>query len=252
MKKIWRASPVVSGTRMVTTTEDNICVWRVARLGVVWNYVQEEPGVSCRWSGWVRETITGWVWDFRKFTDRLRGISKRIYLEGMKKIWRASPVVSATLTLTTTDDNICVWRVARPGVVWNYVQEEPGVSCRWTGWVRETITGWVRDFRKFTDRLRGIRRRIYLEGMKKFWRVSACDRLELESLRSWRTMPKTSQALVWNVARHRCHVGVRPAPRSINGRVAPDRAGKWQCKIHGVFLSYLAITEWPRLWLACV
>ena len=30
----------------------------------------------------------------------------------------------------------------------NYVREEPAVSCRWTGWVREQPVE-VQDFRKF-------------------------------------------------------------------------------------------------------
>ena len=66
---------------------------------------------------------------------------------------------------------------------------EPAVSYRWTGWGRE-ITSWSGDFRRITDHFRGIYRRIYLKWIKHNWKMSTCNRLDLESLGSWPTMPK--------------------------------------------------------------
>ena len=45
------------------------------------------------------------------------------------------------------------------------------------------------DFRRVTDHLRGIYR-VHLKWVKQNWKMSTCNRLDLESLRSWPTMSK--------------------------------------------------------------
>ena len=47
----------------------------------------------------------------------------------------------------------------------------------------------VQDFKRITDRFRGIYK-IYLKWIKLNWKMSTCNRLDLESLGSWPTMPK--------------------------------------------------------------
>ena len=70
----------------------------------------------------------------------------------------------------------------------SYDQGEPVVSYRWTAWVWE-ITGWSGDCRKITDHFRGIYR-IYPNLIKDNWRISTCNRLDLETLGSQPVMSK--------------------------------------------------------------
>ena len=79
---------------------------------------------------------------------------------------------------------------ASTNIAATYVREEPAVTCRWTGWVWE-ITGW-----RVTDHLEES-----MEYTSNEWKqnrkMPRCNRLELESLESWLTCPKTSWALAW-------------------------------------------------------
>ena len=50
----------------------------------------------------------------------------------------------------------------------------------------------VGDFRRITNHFRGIYRRKYLTLTKQNWKMSTFNRLDLESLGSWPTMPKNS------------------------------------------------------------
>ena len=61
--------------------------------------------------------------------------------------------------------------------------KEPAVSYRWTGWVWE-ITSWCLRLQ-----FRGIYR-IYLKWLKQIRKMSTCNRLDLQLLGSWLTMPK--------------------------------------------------------------
>ena len=56
---------------------------------------------------------------------------------------------------------------------WQYDRGEPAVSYRWTGWV------W--DFKRITEHFRGIYR-IYLKWKQHNWKMSTCNRVDLESL----------------------------------------------------------------------
>ena len=70
-----------------------------------------------------------------------------------------------------------------------HTQGETVVSYRWIGWVLRNNRLKVQDFRRITDRFRGIYR-IYIKWMKRNQKMSTCNRLDLESLGSWLTMPK--------------------------------------------------------------
>ena len=53
----------------------------------------------------------------------------------------------------------------------------------------------VQDFRRITNHFRGIYG-IYLKCIKQNWKMSTCNRLDVESLQSWPTMPKNFPALL--------------------------------------------------------
>ena len=62
------------------------------------------------------------------------------------------------------------------------------------------------DFKKITDRFRGIYERIYLKRMKQNRKMSTCNRLDSESLGSWPTIwsqKLTSQALTGKSPSHK-------------------------------------------------
>ena len=73
--------------------------------------------------------------------------------------------------------------------LWNYVREDPAVSCRWTGWVRE-ITDW-------SSRLQDIYRLFYRNlqntpqmNESKTEKCQHVNRLDLVTLGSWPTVPE--------------------------------------------------------------
>ena len=85
------------------------------------------------------------------------------------------------------------WLLAR---VWSgpYAQNnergEPTPSYRWTGRVWE-ITGWSSRLppRKTTDHFRGMCR-MHLNLLKKSWKITTCNRLDLETIGFWPIMPQ--------------------------------------------------------------
>ena len=63
-------------------------------------------------------------------------------------------------------------------------REEPAVSYKWTGWVWET-TGWVQDFKIFTDHLEeSIEEYTSNEWKHQTRKMSTCNQLDFESLGS--------------------------------------------------------------------
>ena len=63
-------------------------------------------------------------------------------------------------------------------------REEPAVSYKWTGWVWET-TGWVQDFKIFTDHLEeSIEEYTSNEWKHQNRKMSTCNQLDFESLGS--------------------------------------------------------------------
>jgi hypothetical protein len=71
----------------------------------------------------------------------------------------------------------------------SYDQGELAFSCRWTGWAWD-ITGWSS---RLHENYRSFLRRIYRicpNLTKENWRISTCNRLNLQTLGSQPVMPK--------------------------------------------------------------
>ena len=64
----------------------------------------------------------------------------------------------------------------------SYDRGKPAISYKWTGWVWE-ITIEVQDYMKIIDHLKGIFK-IYPNLIKENWRMSTCNRPDLETLGS--------------------------------------------------------------------
>ena len=97
------------------------------------------------------------------------------------------------------------WRASRSLVNTND-QREPAVGSRWMGWVWE-ITGWSSRLHEITNLIRGIYR-ICLNLIKENRRMSACNRLDLQTLGSQLVMLKNLPNHWWIHKELKCFNGI--------------------------------------------